>query len=298
VGKPVFLYSYANPSEKSRQLMGELGLHCFTALQGCVRSLRSLVEYAEFQRTREERQAPERSSKDMPQTAARLLAVRGKTLCEYEAKALLAAYGVPIPEEAVAASAAEAITHAERLGFPVALKVQSPDIAHKTEARAVALHLSTAAAVREAYSIVTENAKRYAPTADIHGVLVQKIARPGREMIAGIVSDRDYGPMVMVGWGGIHAEVLDDKALAPAPITPATARRMLTRLRGHRLLQGLRGETPRDVDAMAEFLVRLSHLAWDARGSLAEFDVNPVFVHEVGGGITVVDALGVRYGED
>ncbi|RPI42765.1 MAG: CoA-binding protein, partial [Betaproteobacteria bacterium] len=170
VGKPVLIYSYASPGEKSRQLMRELGLHCFTSLQGCVRSLRSLVQYAEYQRTRGERQAPGRRREDVPEAAARLLADPRKTLCEYEAKLLLAAYGVPIPEEALARGVEEAVAHAERLGFPVALKVQSPDIPHKTEARAVQLHLSSAAGVREAYAIVIENAKRYARNADIHGV--------------------------------------------------------------------------------------------------------------------------------
>ncbi len=293
VGKPVLLYSYAYPSDKSRQLLRELGLHCFTSLQGCVHSLRSLADYADFQRTRADRTPRPRTSADVPPVAAGLLATARGTLCEYEAKRLLTAYGVPIAEEVLAQSAAEAVAHAGRLGYPVALKVQSPDIAHKTEAGAVALGLAKAEAVRERYGLAMQSATRYAPGALIHGILVQKMARPGLEMIAGIVNDRDYGPFVMAGLGGIHAEVLDDKVLVPAPITLATARQMLARLRGWRLLEGVRGAPPCDVEALADFLVRLSHLAWDARGTLAEFDVNPVFVHAAGAGITIVDALGV-----
>jgi acyl-CoA synthetase (NDP forming) len=293
VGKPVLLYSYAYPSDQSRQILRDLGIRCYTSLQGCVRSLKSLADYADFQASRRERVAPQRTLADVPAAAASLLASARGTLCEYEAKQLLAAYGVPIPEERVARSAAEAVAHAERLGYPVALKVQSPDIAHKTEAGAVMLGLSSAGAVREAYDCAMESARRFAPDAAIHGMLVQKMARRGLEMIAGIVNDRDYGPLVMVGFGGIHAEVLDDKMLAPAPLTAASAQRMLARLRGYRLLLGVRGEPARDIEALVDFLVRLSHLAWDARNSIAEFDVNPVFVHEAGHGISIVDALAV-----
>jgi acetate---CoA ligase (ADP-forming) len=294
VGKPVLMYSYALPSEKSRQMLSELGLHCYTSLQGCVRSMRSLVDYAEFQRARTERRMPERNAAQMPDAARKLLVSADGVLCEYEAKALLAAYGVRVPDEALATTADEAIAHAERLGYAVALKVQSVDIPHKTEARAVRLGLEDAKAVRDAFKVVIENATLYNSSAEIRGVLVQKMSRPGRELIAGITNGSDYGPMVMVGLGGIYTEVLEDTTLAPAPITHATARDMLARLRGHRLLGAVRGEPPRDVEAVADLLVRLSHLAWDARDVLAELDVNPIFVHEAGAGITVVDALAIK----
>lgn len=294
VGKPVLVYSYALPGDKSREILRELGLHVFTSLQGCVRSLRALVDYADFQRTRAERQAPARTPDDMPRAARGLLDAPRKVLCEYEAKALLAAYGVPLPDEVLARTAEEAVAHAQRLGFPVALKIQSPQIAHKTEARGVQLDLANADAVRAAFRAVTAGAAAHDAQAEIHGVLVQQMARPGRELIAGIINNSAYGPMVMVGLGGIYTEVLDDTAIAPAPLTHATARDMLQRLRGYRLLTGVRGEAPRDVDAVADLLVRLSHLAWDAREVLAEFDVNPVFVHAAGAGVTVVDALAVK----
>jgi len=119
------------------------------------------------------------------------------------------------------------------------------------------------------------------------------MAKPGLELMAGIIHDQDFGPMVVTGLGGIYVEVLEDVALAPAPLTPATARGMLQRLRGYRLLEGVRGQPPRDIEAVVDLLVRLSNLAYDGRDKLAEFDVNPIFVHEAGQGITVVDALGV-----
>lgn len=294
VGKPVIIYSYALPSEKAREMLRGWNLHCYTSLQGCVRGLKALVDYAEFQRSRAQRQAPPRKAAEMPEAARKLLASPHKVLCEYEAKALLAAYGARVAGEALAHSAEEAAAHAERLGYPVALKIQSPDILHKTEARGIRLGLQNAGAVRAAFAEIIENARAYSAKADIRGVLVQRMAPPGRELIAGITNSSNFGPMVMVGLGGIYAEVLDDAALAPAPITHTMAVDMLKRLRGHRLLEGTRGEAPADTEAVADLLVRLSHLAWDARDVLQEVDVNPVFVHAAGTGITVVDALAIR----
>jgi acetyltransferase len=291
-GKPVLIYSYAAPSRKSLDMLRGWGLYCYSSLQGTAQSARALAEYAGFQRGRAQRLAPLREA-GMPDTARLLLATPEKVLCEYEAKALLAAYGIAVAEEALARTADEAVTHAQRLGFPVALKVQSPQIAHKTEARAIALNLNDANAIRGAFQQVSANALKHTPDAVIHGVLVQKMARPGVQMIAGVVNG-EFGPMVMVGLGGIYAEVLDDSTLAPAPITQAVAHDMLARLRGRKLLDGVRGEPRRDIEALADFLVKLSHLAWDVRDTLAEFDVNPVFVHEHGRGISIVDALAVK----
>ena len=176
---------------------------------------------------------------------------------------------------------------------PLALKLQSPEIPHKTEAGAVKLGVHGEAAVRAAFEQVMANGRRFDPQAQVRGVLVQPMASTGLELIAGVVNDPDFGPMVMVGLGGIYVEVLGDVALAPAPLNAATALAMLERLRGRRLLEGVRGEAPRDKVAIADLLVRLSHLAWDFRYRLAEFDVNPVFLHAQGHGLTVVDALGI-----
>ena len=293
IGKPVLLYSYTLPSEKSQALLRELGLHCYTSLQGCVHALRSMRDYQSFLESRPAHRAPARNAGEMPAKARELLARAGSTLCEYEAKELLRTYGIAVPEEALAATADDAVAQARRLGYPVVLKVQSPDIPHKTEAGAVRLALQTDEQVRKAFAEVLDNARGHVPSAQVHGVLVQRMAPRGTELIAGIVNDPDFGPMVLTGLGGIYVEVLEDVALAPAPLTPATARAMLARLRGYRLLTGVRGEPARDIDAVADLLVRLSHLACDAHGRLAEFDVNPIFVHEAGQGLTVVDALGI-----
>ena len=294
VGKPVLIYSYAIPSDRSRELLRELRLHCFTSLQGCVRGFRALVDYAassvragkSLRRLRHRATCQElqdtcsiRPRRSSANTRRRLCSRR--TACACRARSL-------------ARSAEEAVAHARKLGYPVALKIQSPEIAHKTEARGIKLALRDDESVHAAFDEIIANARAYCGQAEIRGVLVQKMAPPGRELIAGIANQSDYGPMVMVGLGGIYAEVLDDKTLAPAPFSHATARDMLGRLRGAGLLNGVRGEPPCDVEAMADFLVRLSRLAWDGRDMLEECDMNPVLVHAAGARITVVDALAIK----
>jgi acyl-CoA synthetase (NDP forming) len=135
-------------------------------------------------------------------------------------------------------------------------------------------------------------------TARLHGVLVQRMARPGLEIIAGIARDADFGPQLMVGLGGIHVEVLDDVALTPVPVSHAQAERLLDRLRGAKLLGPLRGAAARDRAALADLLVRLSVLAAELPARIVEIDLNPVFVHEAGGGLTIVDALIVQRQEE
>lgn len=293
INKPVFLYSYTLPSEKSLAMMRDLGLHCYTSLQGCVQALSHMWQYQRFQIARQQCRAPERSGENIPSGVTELLAQPGASLCEFDAKRLLSLYEIEIPQEALAQSAEEAVRQAQLLGYPVALKLQSPDIAHKTEAGAVRLSLHTDEQVSQAFAELCANGLRYKPDAQVRGVLVCTMANPGLELMAGVVNDPDFGPMVMTGLGGIHVEVLKDVAMVPAPLTQTAAKSMLQRLRGYRLLEGVRGQAPRDIEAVTQLLVKLSHLAWDARDRLAEFDVNPIFVHEEGKGLTVVDALGI-----
>ena len=180
---------------------------------------------------------------------------------------------------------------AERIGYPVALKVQSPDIAHKTEVGGVRLGLASADAVRAAHATILDRARTAHPQADIRGVLVQKMAPRGREVILGISRDRDFGPMLMVGLGGIHVEVLRDVAFAPVPLARSEALDLIRSLKGAKLLEGVRGEPPADLEALADLMVKLSRFAADAADRIEEIDLNPVLVHAAGEGVSVVDAL-------
>ncbi|MBI1735879.1 MAG: acetate--CoA ligase family protein [Candidatus Rokubacteria bacterium] len=292
--KPILFCAYTLASPRATALLAGAGLPAFTSMPGCAKALRALADYAAFQQRRA-RRTPATPVPDAARADARArLRAAGDILPEDDAKAVLAAYGIPRPAEELAADESAAVAAARRIGYPVALKVQSPQIAHKTEAGALALGLDADAAVREAYRRVVESARRAVPGAEIRGVLVQRMAAPGCEMILGITRDGDFGPMVMVGLGGIHAEVLRDVVVLPPEIDAADARAALDRLRGASLLGGVRGAPPADVDALVDVLVRLARFAADHADTIAEVDLNPVIVHETGKGVSIVDALIVK----
>jgi len=227
------------------------------------------------------------------QTTERLQSLGRHTLSESESKALIAAWGVPVSREERAASADDAVTAAERIGFPVALKGESPDILHKTEAGVIRLGLQDNEQVRTAYEAVMANATRYAPEAAITGVLVQEMVSGGVEVIVGVAYDDQLGPMLLFGTGGVLVEVYQDVALRCCPITRTEALEMVSEVKGARLLQGFRGQTPMDVEALADVLVKVSHLAVNLDGSLAELDINPLLVLPAGLGVKAVDALAI-----
>ncbi len=221
--------------------------------------------------------------------AALLDEARGGTLAEREAKRVLAAYGVPVVEERLVASESDAVAAADAAGYPVVLKVESPDLPHKTEAGVVKLNLRDAAAVRAGYQLVMANAHKVSPPPRITGVLVQPMIPPGVEIMVGARVDPQLGPLVVAGLGGILVELLKDTSLELAPVTPAEARAMLLRLKGARLLTGFRGSAPVDLDRLADIVCRLSELAADQAGRIAELDVNPLIC--AGDRIVAVDAL-------
>jgi acyl-CoA synthetase (NDP forming) len=290
----------------------------------------------------------------------RALGLGRATLSESESKQLLAAWGVESAREHWANSAETAVAAAEQLGFPVALKVDSPDVLHKTEAGVVQLNLRDAAQVRTAYAEILANAKTYlsalpldrgdlkalppdggglgggdagagnrstpspfkgegppstpSPSmgegrgggelaarspngqARIAGVSVQEMVGEGVEVIIGVNCDPQLGPVLLFGSGGVMVEVYNDVALRRCPITRAEAKAMIAEVKGARLLQGFRGRPAADLVALADTLVRVSHLAMHIEGHLAELDINPLMVLPAGQGVKAVDALVVLRG--
>jgi acyl-CoA synthetase (NDP forming) len=292
--QPILLCTYTTATEGAMAAFAEAGIPCYTSMPSCARAIRALVDYAAFQARLRQPKAAQATPPDVRDEVSRAFAAAGPVLTEAEAKALLARYGVGRPPEALVTSAEEAVAAAAGIGGPVALKVQSPDITHKTEAGAVALSLMGDAAVREAYKRVLAGAKGAHPDAAVHGVLVQAMAPPGREIILGITRDPTFGPMLMVGLGGIHVEVLRDVAFAPVPIDPDQALALLGELKGAALLDGVRGAAPADRAALAELIATLSRFAADHADLIEEIDLNPVIVHAQGQGLIVVDALIVK----
>jgi acyl-CoA synthetase (NDP forming) len=218
------------------------------------------------------------------------------TLSESESKRLLAAWGVGSARERLVGSAEEAVEAAEQIGFPVALKVDSPDILHKTEAGVVRLGLGNAEAVRADYTDILTRAKAFAPQARVLGVSVQEMVGDGVEVIIGVSRDPQLGPVLLFGSGGVMVEVYNDVALRRCPITRAEARAMIAEVKGARLLRGFRGRPAADVEALEDTLVRVSYLAMHMEGHLAELDINPLMVLPSGQGVKAVDALVVLGG--
>ena len=200
----------------------------------------------------------------------------GAVLMEAEAKALFARAGLPVVEERRAVTAEAAAEAAAALGFPVVLKLDSPDIAHKTEVGGVKLNLGDAGAVREAFGAIVASARRHAPDARIDGVLVQRMARGGVELIVGAKRDPQFGSMVLVGTGGVQAELWRDVALDLAPVTPERAEAMLRGLKGFPLLDGFRGAERADLQAVAAAVAAFSSLVAAAGERIAEAEINPL----------------------
>ena len=219
------------------------------------------------------------------------LAAGGKSLTEHQAKELLAAYGIPVTREAPATTTTQAVQIATEIGYPVVLKVDSPDILHKTEAGAIRLKLADAAAVSTVFEEIIASARQYAPKADIRGVLVQEMAGTGREMMLGVSVDPDFGPMVVFGLGGIMVEVLGDVTMRVVPVSRLDATAMIREIRSRDLLEPFRGLAEADKAAIVDTIVKLSRLAEDLGDVISEIDINPLLVFEKGAGVLAVDAL-------
>jgi len=228
---------------------------------------------------------------EQQQMIERVQALGRATLSESESKQVLGAWGVPGTREIVAQSAQAAVDAAQRLGYPVALKIDSPDILHKSEAGVVRLGLKSAEDVQRAYDEVMANASLHAPNAAISGVLVQEMITGGVEMIVGVSYDAQLGPMLLFGAGGVMVEVFNDVTHRHCPINRAEALEMVAEVKGSKLLRGFRGKPAADIDALVETLVRVSHLAVHLEGKLAELDVNPLMVLPAGRGVKAADAL-------
>jgi acetyltransferase len=221
----------------------------------------------------------------------RILESFGPKPSEADAKRLLSAAGLAVPENGIARDPREAAAIAERLGGTLAVKVLSGDIGHKWDVGGVRLNVEGGAAAVKAVTEILDGVREKAADARIDGFLVEAMAPAGVEMILGISLDPVLGPIITVGLGGIHAEVLEDVAHRMAPVDRTQALTMLRQLRGWRLLQGFRGAPECDVDALAEAIVRLSQLADALSEYIEAFDLNPVIVAAKGQGATVCDAL-------
>ncbi|MER5179089.1 acetate--CoA ligase family protein [Streptomyces sp. NPDC002896] len=281
-------------SGRPRKRLRDLGIPCYTDPAQAAAALGLLADFS----LRPALPAPQRPA-DVDTDAARALLAGARAagrvqLDEHESTQLIAAYGVPCAAARPVGSAEEAVAAAVELGGPVAVKLLSDRIGHKSDIGGVRLGLDDADSVREA----ADDLFRIARGAGVEDarLLVQRMASAGIELIVGIKHDPVFGPVVVVGLGGVLVEALSDSQVAVAPVDTDTARRLLLSLRGSRLFGAVRGNTPRDVDAAAEVIARLSWLAADLSEDIAELDVNPLLLGAQGQGAVAVDALAVLTG--
>jgi acetate---CoA ligase (ADP-forming) len=288
--KPLAVVSFMSNSLTSewRGFARKEGLPVIEDIERGLRALRHLIDYAAFRR----RLGKDDPSVEPPQLA--LPALSRTVLTEAESKTILAAAGLPVTNEALARSPEETVRLAAIIGGPVALKVQSPDIPHKSEVGGVYLGARTPAEIDAAARQVLENARRARPDADIHGVLVQKMVGDGAEFILGMVYDEQFGPVVVLGAGGVAVELFKDVVCGLPPLSAEAIRDMIGRLKSATQLASFRGRPARDVAALVDCCVQFAAFCAATDGRFAAIDLNPVLVRAVGQGVCIVDALMVR----
>ena len=204
-----------------------------------------------------------------------------KFLLEPEAKSICKEYGIPVTDFRIAKNEAEAVSFADEIGYPVVLKIISPDVIHKSDVGGVIVGLKTAEDVRNAYKQIMENVKNHKPNAKIIGMLVQEMAPSSTEIIVGAIKDPQFGPALMFGLGGIFVEVLKDVTFRIAPLTRDEAEEMIKEVRAYPLLKGYRNTPPADIEAIVNILLNTSRLVMEHQ-EIKELDLNPIMVYEKG----------------
>jgi acetyltransferase len=293
--KPIVTWWAAGSlSESGIHLLNGSDVALFRSPERCAAAVKALVKYHQFLQVRSEAagHAPDKSHVIIPkERGARLLKSGKPCLSEHQSKALLKLYGIPVTREQVATSPREAVQIAEQIGFPVVLKVDSPDILHKTEANAIFLGVNSREDVLQLYDALLKNTEQYRPNAKINGILVQEMVQKGTEVMIGMSHDPQFGPTIAFGLGGIFVEVLKDIALKVTPLLESDAKQMVRQIKGYQILEGIRGKRPSDIGAIIDVLMRISKLAMDWKNIISEIDINPLVVFDDGQGVKALDAL-------
>jgi acetate---CoA ligase (ADP-forming) len=282
--KPVVFYSYTLPSEFARRELAKSGVVVLSGLTHVAVAMRRIRDYARF-RLAQQADAALLPARDL---SAHL---KSRTLSEADSKALLRDAGIVVPAEVLVTARDGLDAAIAQIGFPVAMKIQSPDIGHKSEVGGVRLNIATKGEAFSAWRDMMESIQRLLPEAKLQGVLVSPMAKKGVEIIIGSVVDETFGPLVMVGLGGVATELFHDVVYRPAPVGEGEAVTMLDELKAAALLKGFRGAAKADIAALARLISQVSLLAARLRDKVIDIDLNPVLVHPDGQGVTIVDAL-------
>jgi acyl-CoA synthetase (NDP forming) len=200
-------------------------------------------------------------------------------LTEFESKKILKQAGISVVETKLAKTQKEAVSLSQKMGFPVALKITSPDVIHKSDSGGVKLSINSVAEVKKAYDEILKKVRKQYPDAIIHGVSVQKMALPGTEVIVGSSKDPQFGPVIMFGLGGIFVELLKDVSFRVIPVEQRDAQEMIKEIKGYPLLQGYRGKEPANISALVEIILKISKLI-EENPQIKELELNPIFAYK------------------
>ena len=274
---------------KNKEILAQGGIPHYTYAETAIRSLNAMLRFTEWSETLEGTiRKFTVNKKKAEKVFAQVKAEGRKNLLEEEGQEVLRAYGFPVPKSILATKDKEAIQAAKKIGFPVVMKIVSPQIIHKSDAGGVKVGLQNPQEVKIAFKEIIKNAKKYNKKAIIKEVLVQEMVKGGKETIIGSKLEPGFGPVVMFGMGGIYVEVLKDVTFRLAPITDKESDEMISSIKTNKLLQGVRGEKPSDIKKLSECIQRLSQLVSDFK-EIKELDMNPVLVFENGKGCKAVD---------
>ena len=282
--------SYARDPIKALDILKEAGIPVIESSDRAAQSMSALMHFAVKQQKIKEMKIPEEKVTERAGVKALFKKVTDASrhnLLETESRALLGEYGVSLPDAALATTRSEAVEAAERLGYPLAMKIVSPDIIHKSDAGGIKLNLSNAEEVKAASDEIMRNALNVTTRENIVGVLLSPMVPPGQECIIGMIRDAQFGPVIMFGLGGIFVEVLKDVSFRVAPLADEDIDEMIEEIKGYKILTGVRGEPPKDVEAIKRVLAKLSEIVID-NPDIREIDLNPVIVHEKG--LSIVDS--------
>jgi len=273
----------------NREILAKGDVPFYTYAEGSIRALKAMLTFTNWVKNSPGKITKFNVKKDKVKKILNKAKKEKRTaLLEEEGQEILRAYGFPLPASKLAKTKKEAVSTAKKIGFPVVLKIASPQIIHKSDAGGVKVNIQNQKDVENAFDTIIKNAKKYNKKADIKGVLVVEMVKGGKEMIIGSKLEPGFGPVVMLGMGGIYVEVLKDVTFKLAPMTNVEADSMISSIKTKKILEGVRGEKPSDVNKLSECIQRLSQLVSDFN-EIKELDMNPVLVMEKNQGCKVLD---------
>ncbi len=281
-------------SEKVKEgveILQKAGIPCFPFPERAIKALSGLTKYAKFKQTPPEEEYPQFAvdEKSVKKIFSQVREDNRVNLLVSEGIYTLSAYGIEVPPTSLASNPEEAVDLSEAIGYPLVLKVASPEVLHKTDIGGVEIGLKNAEEVKKAFKRIIYKTRKHMPKARIYGCVIQKLVPTGREVIIGATKDPSFGQMIMFGAGGIFTEVMKDVSFRLAPISRNEANKMISETKYYSILRGVRGEEPADISALIETILKINQLITDFKDEILEFDCNPAFIYPKGKGCQALD---------